>query len=84
VEILKQNQNSPMSVGQMVASIYAANGGYIDGVDVKNIVDFESKMQERLKISHGDLLEKLSKDWNPEIETELKDFLSLFVKNYAN
>lgn len=84
VEILKQNQNSPMSVGQMVASIYAANNGFLDTVDVKEVVNFEAKMQERLKVSHGDLLEKLSKDWTPEIEAELKDFLGLFAKNYAN
>lgn len=84
VEILKQNQNSPMSVGQMVSSIYAANNGFLDNIDVKNIVDFENKMQEKLRVAHPDMLERLSKDWTPEIETELKDFLTLFVKNYAN
>jgi F-type H+/Na+-transporting ATPase subunit alpha len=82
VEMLKQVNGNPMSVGQQVTTIYAVNNGYVDSVEVKNVVDFENKMQAKLTTYHHDLEANLSKNWTPEIEAELKDFLTLFVSEY--
>jgi F-type H+/Na+-transporting ATPase subunit alpha len=84
VEILKQVNGNPMTVGQQVVSIYAINNGFIDSIEVKDVVDFESKMQTKLTIYHKDLENNLCKNWTPEIETELKDFLKSVVEEYAN
>jgi F-type H+-transporting ATPase subunit alpha len=84
VEMLKQVNGHPMSVGQQVASIYAINSGFVDGIEVKNVVDFENKMQTKLTTYHKDLEANLCKNWTPEIESELKDFLKSSVEEYAN
>ena len=39
-EILKQDQNSPLSLSEMVASIYAGNNGYLDSLDVADVRSF--------------------------------------------
>jgi F-type H+-transporting ATPase subunit alpha len=40
-ELMKQMQYSPLSVAQMAVSLFAANEGYLDDVEVKKVVDFE-------------------------------------------
>ncbi len=84
VEMLKQKNGEPMSVGAQTASIYAVNSGVTDDIDVKNISDFESFMQNSLATYHKELEAKLSKDWNEEIEGELKDFLATVKSDYMS
>ena len=84
VEMLKQKNGEPMSVGAQTASIYAVNSGVTDDIDVKNISDFESFMQNSLATYHKELEAKLSKDWNEEIEGELKDFLATVKSDYTS
>ena len=48
-ELMKQVQYSPLSVAQMALSLFAANEGYLDDVDVKKVVDFEHALQSYMK-----------------------------------
>ena len=82
VEILKQKNGEPMTVAQQVASIYAVNNGFLDTIEVKNIVDFENKFQNNLTHYHKDFMNKLEKSWDDEIVAELKDIIKTFVKEY--
>ena len=82
VEILKQKNGEPMTVAQQVASIYAVNNGFLDNIEVKNIVDFENKFQDNLTHYHKDFMNKLEKSWDDEIVAELKDIIKTFVKEY--
>ena len=84
VEILKQKNGEPMTVAQQVASIYAVNNGFLDTVEVKNIVDFENKFQDNLTHYHKDFMNKLEKSWDDEIVAELKDIIKTFVKSYSD
>ena len=52
-ELMKQIQYSPMSVAQMAVSLFAANEGYLDDVDVKKVVDFEQALQSYMKSAQG-------------------------------
>ncbi len=58
-ELLKQAQYSPLPVSLMGATLYAVNKGYMDDVDVKKILAFESGMHQFLKTSHSALLSKI-------------------------
>ena len=40
VEALNQNERSPLSVAEQVASIYAGTGGYLDRIKVDRVADF--------------------------------------------
>ena len=77
---MKQFQYSPMSVGQMAISLFAANEGYLDDVDVKKVVDFERALQSYVKSARAELLAKIDStgDFNDEIaqamHAAIKDF----------
>jgi F-type H+-transporting ATPase subunit alpha len=59
-ELMKQGQYSPMSVGQMALSLFAANEGYLDDVDVNKVVDFEAALQSYAKGNYAELIDKIS------------------------
>lgn len=73
-ELMKQTQYSPLSVGQMAVSLFAANEGYLDDVEVNKIQDFESALQGYMKSNHAELLDKITRtgDYNDEITAGLK------------
>src|SRR5207342_3929565 len=56
VEMLNQNERSPLSVGQQVASIYAGTGGYLDRIKVERVPEFLADLLERLAAEEGDLM----------------------------
>jgi F-type H+/Na+-transporting ATPase subunit alpha len=80
-ELLKQNQYSPLHVSKQVASIYAANEGFLDNLSVAEVKDWENNFYQFLDSSKKDLLEKISKDWNDETITSLKESINEFMGN---
>ncbi len=79
-ELMKQKQYQPLSVAQMALSLFAANQGYLDDVEVKKVVDFEAAMQSFMKSEHGDLMQKINDTgaYDDEIENALKAALDKF------
>jgi F-type H+-transporting ATPase subunit alpha len=79
-ELMKQFQYSPMSVAQMAVSLFAANQGFLDDVDVNKVVDFEGAMQSYMKSEQADLLAKIDEtgDYNEETESALRAALEAF------
>ncbi|HIV69553.1 MAG TPA: F0F1 ATP synthase subunit alpha [Candidatus Aquabacterium excrementipullorum] len=84
-ELLKQAQYSPLSVSLMGATLYAVNKGFMDDVDVKKILAFESGLHQFLKTSHAALLSKLeaSKALDKDAEAELQSAIAAFKKTFA-
>jgi len=82
-ELMKQVQYSPMSVAQMAISLFAANEGYLDDVDVKKVVDFERAMQSYMKTAQADLLERINTtgDYNDEIQAAMHASIKAFKAN---
>jgi len=82
-ELMKQQQYKPLSIAEMASSLYAANGGYLDDVDVNKIVDFEAALHAHLGSKFGDLLDKINESgaYNDEIEGELKAAIEDFKAN---
>ncbi len=56
VEVLKQNRNSPVSVGCQVAIIYAVTKGWLDTVAVSDVHKFEERLFEKLQNQKPQLL----------------------------
>ncbi|MGD8345855.1 MAG: F0F1 ATP synthase subunit alpha [Lysobacterales bacterium] len=78
-ELMKQKQYSPMSVGQMAISLYSADRGYLDDVELEKIGAFEAALLDHAASAHGDLLEALDHgDWNDDLDGQLKDMLENF------
>jgi F-type H+-transporting ATPase subunit alpha len=79
-ELMKQKQYAPLSIADMAVSLYAANEGYIDDVDVKKVVDFEAAMHSYVRSQYGDLMRTIEEtgDYNDEIEAGLKKAIEEF------
>jgi len=79
-ELMKQAQYSPLSVAEMAFTLYAANEGYLNDVDVKKVVAYESAMLAEMKSKHADLIAKINEsgDYNDDIAAEMKSALDSF------
>ena len=82
-ELMKQKQYAPLSVAEMGMSLYAANEGYLDDVDVNKIVAFEEAMLAHVKSNHGDLLDSINAtgDYDDEIAGKIAAALEDFKAN---
>ncbi len=85
VELLKQPQYQPVQVWQLAASLYAVNNGYLDDIDVKQLLGFEKGLHEHLRSKHAALIDSIEskKDLVKEDEAVLKDAIAEFKKNGA-
>ncbi len=83
-ELMKQKQYQPLSVGQMAASLYAVEKGYIDKVAVDKVLAWEEGLHQFLASQHKELLSKLDTgDWNDALESGLKAAMDVYVKQSA-
>lgn len=83
VEILKQPQYAPQSLERQVCIIYAGINGFLDGIKVERIRDFENQFLEFLETSYLDLMKKIaeSKDLDKGSEEVLKKAIEEFKKS---
>ncbi len=82
-ELMKQAQYSPLSVAEMAFSLFAANEGFLNDVDVKKIVAYESAMLAHMKSNHADLIAQINEsgDYNDDISAAMKSALDNFKAN---
>ncbi len=84
-ELMKQIQYAPMSIGQMAVSLFAANEGYLDDVEVNKVVDFESALQSYIRSDHPEIIEAIdaSGDLSEESENALRAAIESFKSGHA-
>jgi F-type H+-transporting ATPase subunit alpha len=84
-ELMKQAQYAPMSVAEMAVSLFAANEGYLDDVDVTKVVAFESALIAYMNSSQSDLMDKVNAeaDWNDAVEQSFHDAVKDFKANHT-
>ena len=79
-ELLKQPQYQPMPTEEQVASIYAASRGFLDDIEVKDVLPFEAGMLEMLRSEKPDILadirdrKKLDDDLEARLTAAIKEF----------
>ena len=85
VEILKQNQYSPMLVEEQVAIIYAGINGYMDDIALEKVGDFEKGLLEYLDANSQDLLDAIrtSCKLKEKSEDSLKKSIENFKKGFT-
>ncbi|HEF5872362.1 TPA: F0F1 ATP synthase subunit alpha [Burkholderia cenocepacia] len=84
-ELLKQPQYQPLQVWELAVSLYAANNGYLDDLDVKQVLPFEKGLRDNLKTSHADLIKRIedTKDLSKDDEAALRAAIESFKKSGA-
>lgn len=80
-ELMKQDQNSPMSVAEMGAVLFAANEGYLKVVEVEKIKDFEQALLAYLHSDYSDLMKTTAETgaYGDEQAAQFKEALDKFV-----
>ena len=79
-ELMKQSQYSPLSVAGMAISLYAANEGYLDDVDLEKIISFEKSLHEFSTEKYSDLVNEINTncDYNDDVAAKLKTLMDDF------
>ncbi len=85
MEILKQPQYQPLSVGEMAIIWYVVNNNYLDQVELKKVVDFERSLLSFLRDQHQDLLDEINKNpnYSEKIIEKIKAVVEEFVKTQS-
>ena len=85
-EILKQAQNSPLSVEEQVASIYAGTNGFLDSLKVEQVRPFLSGLRNYLTqntAQYGEIVRK-TLDFTPEAENLLKTAIQEYLEDFKS
>ncbi len=84
MEILKQPQYSPVEMEKQVFIIYAANNGYLDGVPVSRVGEYEAALMRHLDTTHPEIVKevgstgKLEAGTKAKLDSALQDFTKTF------
>ncbi len=88
VEVLKQNQNSPVAVEKQVAIIYAVTKNYLTNVAVEDVKEYEGKLYAFLDndVDGSKAMDAIVSTGKLEEETEnnLKNALERFTKEFVD
>jgi F-type H+-transporting ATPase subunit alpha len=84
-ELLKQKQFSPLPFEEQTASIFAGTNGYLDGIPVNSVGEFERRMLSEIKASAPEIVDAIRTDREIKKPTEdkLVAFLNGFAKSFA-
>ena len=78
--LMTQAQYSPLKTGELAFSLFAANEGFLDDIDVDKVSDFESAMLSYIRTEKTDFLNSINEngDYNDDIAAEMKTSLEDF------
>ncbi len=73
MQLLKQPQNSPMKVEDQVAVIWAGTHGYLDDLEINEVLPFQDGLLDHLR-SHTDVLKRIAENGvlGDDLESDLK------------
>jgi F-type H+-transporting ATPase subunit alpha len=79
-ELMKQKQYKPLTVAEMALSLYAVNEGFLDDVQIGNVVAFEAELHEHARGSHKAAIDAINA--KPEFNDENVASLKKIVESY--
>ena len=82
-ELMKQKQFSPLTIAEMASSLFAANEGFLDDIEVEKVLDFEAALHAFLNSSKTDLVATINDGgkWNDDIAADVKAAIEEFKAN---
>jgi F-type H+-transporting ATPase subunit alpha len=83
-QVLKQPQNSPLSVAEQVAVVYSGLNGYLDDIPVDQVSSFSAGLREYLqssKAKYGEIIAS-EKKLTDEAENLLKEAISEYKQTF--
>src|SRR5690606_37300629 len=85
VELLKQPQYQPLQVWELAITLYSVNNGYLDDLEVPQILSFEKALKDYLKSKHEGMIQRIeeTKELSKDDEAELVAAIQEFKKHGA-
>jgi F-type H+-transporting ATPase subunit alpha len=79
-ELMKQNQYAPLSIAEMAVSLFAAEKGYLQDVELNKVLDFESALHSYMASEKKELMDTINQsgNYNDDIESQLKEAFDNF------
>ncbi len=83
-ELLKQGQYSPLTVSEMVVSLFAAKNKFLRDVAVENVKEYEAGLHAEMHRNHQDLLDEIDSTGklSDELTASLKEIIGKFTDNF--
>ena len=84
-ELMKQKQYSPMTVADMGVSLFAANSGYLEDIEVDQVLEFEQGLLAYMHSEHAEFMQNINEsgDYSDEIEAAMREAIEAY-KAQAN
>ena len=89
-ELLKQSRYKPFEVGEQIAVLFAGNEGFLDDLEIADVMPFRAELIEYLDNGFGSLLDKvrakkIDDDTKAELLRVIGDFKQQFMaKHHAD
>lgn len=85
MEVMKQQQYSPVPVENQIVSIFAATNGYMDALPVEETKRFELEMLEHVSTGYSDILQSIAdkKEITDDVRAKLTEVLSNFTERFT-
>ena len=89
-ELLKQSRYKPFEVGEQIAVLFAGNEGFLDDLEIADVLPFRAELIEYLDNGFGSLLDKvrakkIDDDTKAELLRVIGDFKQQFMaKHHAD
>ena len=85
-EMLKQPQYNPLTVEEEVVAIFAGVRGFLDGLPISAVSEFEAKSLQELKANYPEYLSEIAdkKVISDELDTKLTAFYQEFAKRFGD
>jgi F-type H+-transporting ATPase subunit alpha len=82
-KLMVQAQYAPLNTAELAFSLFSANEGFLDDVDVNKVNDFEAAMLSYLRSEKADLLASINEsgDFNDDIVADMRSALEDFKSN---
>jgi len=83
-ELLKQDQYQPLSTEKQIAVIYAGTNGFLDDLEVEQILTYEAELLDYLDTGHAGLLSEIRDkgQLDDKLEGKLKGAISEFTAQF--
>jgi len=84
-ELLKQRQYQPLPVEEQVVAIFAGVEGYLDGINLNQVTEFERRWLDEARDKGADILKAIREEGalSDDTKDKLSKMLDEFTKNFA-
>jgi F-type H+/Na+-transporting ATPase subunit alpha len=83
-ELLKQRQFNLMTVAQIALSLFAVDQGFLDKIDITQVMHFNEALLDYARSQHASLLDEINRtyEFNESIASALTNLITQFSKDF--